>query len=82
MSHDLLAAVDHDSPSDLISFEQMKWQTSDSCLSALFFDKPQDVPDVCEFSMKQAPIQPSVYRLSAGKYVVKFLDHRNSLWRR
>jgi hypothetical protein len=28
------------------------------------------VPDVCQFSMKQAPIQPSIYCLSAGKYVV------------
>jgi hypothetical protein len=70
LAHDLLAAVDHDSPSELISFDQLKWQTSDSCLSALVFDKPQNVPDVCEFSMKQAPIQPSVYRLAAEKYVV------------
>jgi hypothetical protein len=70
LAHKLLAAVPHNPEADLILFDQLQWQTSESCLYALVFDLPQRVPQVCEFSMIRAPIQPSVYRLTTGKYVV------------
>jgi hypothetical protein len=39
-------------------------------LYALVFDLPQRVPQVYDFSMIRGPVQPSVYRLTTGKYVV------------
>jgi hypothetical protein len=70
LAHKLLAIVEENPTSDLILFDQLKWQTSESCLYALVFDLAKRVPQVCEFSMIRAPIQPSVFRLATGKYVV------------
>jgi hypothetical protein len=70
LAHKLLAAVPHNPDANLILFDQLQWQTSESCLYALVFELPQRVPQMFEFSMIRAPIQPSVYRLTIGKYVV------------